>query len=57
MKCCSRGQELSGDLYGGGIGARTGSPSRRLIERSLEWTMQQLGVVDKTPQDWSGRLY
>jgi hypothetical protein len=45
------------ELYGSGFHARNGSMSRTLIERSLGWTQARLGVVDRSPEDWCGRLY
>jgi hypothetical protein len=51
------GKSYPSELYGGGCAAKPGSASRVLIENSLGWTQQQLGVVEKTAADWSGPLY
>ena len=51
------GKSYPGELYGGGAGAKPGSSSRELIEKSLAWTQRQLGVPDATVDDWCGPLY
>jgi hypothetical protein len=51
------GKSYPEEFFGSGCQAATGSPSRTLIESSLAWTQQQLGVAGRTPVDWYGRLY
>ena len=51
------GKSYPEEFYGSGCQAAPGSPSRALIEASLAWTQQQLGVQDRTAADWCGRLY
>ncbi len=51
------GKSYPDELYGGGCKAKEGSMSRSLIERSLGWTQQRLGVTSRTPTDWCGPLY
>lgn len=50
------GKSYPKELYSTGSAAEH-PDSRLLIERSLGWTQQQLGVVGKTPPDWCGPLY
>lgn len=51
------GKSYPAELFGSGTGAKPGSNSRKLIEKSLGQTQQILGVEDQTPEDWCGRLY
>ncbi|HEY8583312.1 MAG TPA: hypothetical protein VIL49_10200 [Capillimicrobium sp.] len=48
------GKSYPGELLGGsGTTAAPGSESRQLIEKSLAWTQQRLGVEGKTGADWA----
>jgi hypothetical protein len=51
------GKSYVAELFGSGTAAKPDSGSRELIETSLAWTQAQLGVTEKTAQDWCGRLY
>jgi hypothetical protein len=52
------GKSYPGELRSSaGCQAKPESISRRLIEKSLGWTQEQLGVTTRTPADWCGPLY
>ena len=51
------GKSYPGELYGSGCQAKPKSMSRTLIEKSLGWTQEQLGVTTNTPAEWCGPLY
>ncbi len=51
------GKSYPRELYSGGCGAAKGSTSRDLIQRSLAWVQERLGVRDRTAEEWCGRLY
>jgi len=53
----AEGKSYPAEFYGGGCAAEQASSSRKLIEDSLSWTQQQLGVNGKTAADWCGPLY
>lgn len=44
-------------LSGSSCAAAPGSVSRTLIESSLGWAQERLGVQGKSPADWCGPLY
>lgn len=50
------GKSYPGELYASGCQAVPGSPSRRLIERSLAETQRWLGLVEEGER-WCGPLY
>ena len=51
------GKSYPGELYGSGCQAAPKSMSRTLIEKSLGWTQQHIGVTSRTRTDWCGPLY
>lgn len=53
----AEGKSYPGELYGSGCQAQPGSMSRALIEKSLAWTQQRLGVTTRSAQEWCGPLY
>lgn len=51
------GKSYPAELRGGGCKAEPGSVSRELIEQSLAWTQERLGVTNQTAENWCGPLY